>query len=311
MAEWKRIEYRGWQNCYQFKGDAIKLIVTGDVGPRIIYCGGTGGVNQFYENTLDLGCSGDQAQRFYGGHRFWTAPEDKVRTYVPDNFPVDIEICGSTLQATAPVEACGIQKTINIELLECGNCVKIAHLLVNKGSAPVELAPWGLSMMHPGGTAIIPMPPKTSHSNLLTPTHSFAHWGYTDITDPRWGWGERFLFLRQDEHVVEPQKIGVHNTQGWAGYLNNGTLFIKIAEYSSQKNYPDFGSNFEFFTNNYFLEIETLGALSVLQPGDQVSHIEYWALFEGIKTVVSEEGVLQNILPLVETTRVKLFEFSK
>jgi len=111
--------------------------------------------------------------------------------------------------------------------------------------------------------------------------------------------------------VVEPQKIGVHNTQGWAGYLNNGTLFIKIAEYSSQKNYPDFGSNFEFFTNNYFLEIETLGALSVLQPGDQVSHIEYWALFEGIKTVVSEEGVLQNILPLVETTRVKLFEFSK
>jgi len=150
MAEWKRIEYRGWQNCYQFKGDAIKLIVTGDVGPRIIYCGGTGGVNQFYENTLDLGCSGDQAQRFYGGHRFWTAPEDKVRTYVPDNFPVDIEICGSTLQATAPVEACGIQKTINIELLECGNCVKIAHLLVNKGSAPVELAPWGVEHDAPG-----------------------------------------------------------------------------------------------------------------------------------------------------------------
>jgi len=307
MIEWKKIEYRDWKNCFQFDGDSIKLIVTGDVGPRIIYCGGTEGVNQFYENPLDLGSSGDQKQRFYGGHRFWTAPEDEVRTYVPDNFPIDVDTSGSTLRAVAPVEACGIQKTILVEGVESSNCVKITHLMENKGSASIELAPWGLSMMHPGGTAIIPMPPKKSHSSLLTPTHSFAHWGYTDITDPRWGWGDRFLFLRQDEHMIEPQKIGVHNTQGWAAYLNNCTLFIKYSEYSTQIQYPDFGSNFEIFTNNYFLEIETLGALAILQPGDQVSLIEYWALFEGIKTVISEEGVLQNILPLVETTRKRLF----
>jgi hypothetical protein len=307
MAEWKKIEYQGWMNCYQFEGDFIKLIVTGDIGPRIIYCGSTNGVNQFYENPLDLGCSGGQTQRFYGGHRFWAAPEDKVRTYVPDNFPIDIAISDSTLLATAPVETCGVQKTINIEQMKDGRFVKITHLLTNKGQESVELAPWGLSMMRPGGTAIIPMPPKTSHSSLLTPTHSFAHWGYTDITDPRWGWGERFLFLRQDEHVVEPQKIGFHNILGWAAYLNNGTLFIKFADYSTQVRYPDFGSNFEFFTNNYFLEIETLGALSVLQPGDQVSHIEYWALSEGIKTVISEKGVAQNILPLVEETKSCLF----
>jgi len=307
MGKWKKIEYRGWKNCFQFDGDSIKLVVTGDVGPRVIFCGGAEGVNQFYENPLDMGSSREQTPRFYGGHRFWTAPEDKVRTYVPDNFPVEIDTSDSTLRATAEVEPCGIQKTIKIEGVEFPNCVKITHLMANKGSDPVELAPWGLSMMHPGGTAIIPMPPKTSHSSLLTPTHSFAHWGYTDITDPRWGWGERFLFLRQDEHRIEPQKIGVHNTQGWAAYLNNRTLFIKYSEYSAQIRYPDFGSNFEFFTNNYFLEIETLGALSILQPGDQVSHIEYWALFEGIKTVISEEGVVQNILPLVETTRNRLF----
>jgi hypothetical protein len=102
MAEWKRIEYQGWKNCFQLDGDSIKLIVTGDVGPRIIYCGGAEGINQFYENLVDLGCSGGRTQRFYGGHRFWTAPEDKLRTYVPDNSPVDIESSRSTLRATAP-----------------------------------------------------------------------------------------------------------------------------------------------------------------------------------------------------------------
>ncbi len=132
-----------------------------------------------------MGCSGGETQRFYGGHRFWTAPEDKARTYVPDNFPVTIEINGSTLRAIAPVEPCGIQKTILIEGVESSTCVKITHVMANKGSASVELAPWGLRMMHPGGTAIIPMPPKASHESLLTPTHSFAFWVYTDITDPR------------------------------------------------------------------------------------------------------------------------------
>jgi hypothetical protein len=306
MNEWKMITYQGWENCYLYNGNSIKMIVTADIGPRIIHFGSAKGNNQFYEDAHDLGTTGGQTSRLYGGHRFWTAPEDKVRTYIPDNFLVEVETEGSALTVTAPIEACGIQKTILIEPSRTPNMVKITHLMINNGQTPLELAPWGLSMMHPGGTAIIPLPPKASHSNLLTPTHSFALWGYTDLTDSRWGWGERYLFLRQDEYIHEPQKIGIHNPQGWGAYLNDGTLFIKFSAYSPKSNYPDFGSNFEFFTNNNFLEIETLGALSSIQPGQQVRHIEHWALFEGIKTVVSESGVEQNILPLVEKTRNEL-----
>lgn len=302
MTDWKRIEYRGWKNCYQFENDSIKIIVTGDIGPRIIHFSNISGRNQFYEDPQDQGNCGGQISRLYGGHRFWTAPEDKERTYTPDNFPVEVEIEASVLRATAPAESCGIQKTILIEPEQDSNIIKITHLMENKGLAPLELAPWGLTMMRAGGTAIIPLPPKASHSALLTPTHSLALWSYTDLTDPRWGWAERFLFLRQDVHTNEPQKIGVHNTQGWGAYFNDGTLFVKMSSYSDESDYPDFGSNFEFFTNNHFLEIETLGGLSSIQPGQSVSHVEHWALFEGIKTVISESGVIQNILPLVDTT---------
>lgn len=219
-----------------------------------------------------------------------------------DNFPVKIEIQDQKLLATAPTESSGIQKTLILEILEIENTVKVTHKLTNNSSQTLELAPWGLSVMRAGGTAILPMPTRASHPAILTPTHSFIHWSYTDITDPRWGWGERFLCLRQDEHMENPQKIGVHNGQNWAAYINDGNLFIKMARFQQNLTYPDFGSRFELFTNNLMLEIESLGGLTMLQPGQQVDHVEYWSLFKNVKTVISEEGVQQNILPMVEKT---------
>jgi hypothetical protein len=302
MNNWQRISFQGWENCYCYENSSLKAIITTDVGPRVIHLSTAGGENQFFVNKETAGSKGSDEFVMYGGHRFWTAPEAKERTYVPDNHPVNAIIEGNLLSVTAPIEQIGVQKTLTLEPVGNSNGIKVSHILANKGIKPIEIAPWGLSVMRIGGTAIIPLPPKALHTELLTPTLSFTHWGYTDITDPRWGWGEQFLFLRQNEHNESPQKIGVHSGSDWAAYLNNGNLFIKIARYLPDAVYPDFGSHFEFFTNDYMLEIESLGALTTLQPGHQVTHIEYWFVFDNVKTVISEEGVTKNIYPLVENS---------
>jgi hypothetical protein len=302
MTNWNRVEYRGWKNCFCWENRKIKMIVTSDVGPRVIFFGSPGDDNEFYEIDEEAGSTGGNDYHFYGGHRFWTAPEDKTRSYALDNSLIIVQTNNDQLVAIAPREPAGIQKTLFIENYRGENSVKISHLLENKGDTPITLALWGLSMMHPGGTAIIPMTAKVSHSAQLTPTQSMALWGYTDITDPRWGWGEQYLFLRQDDRMETPQKIGVHSGQDWAAYLNNGTLFIKVSKYNSEATYPDFGSHFEFFTNNRFLELESLGGLTTLYPGQKLEHVEYWALYENIRTVISEEGVQEKILPLVNET---------
>jgi hypothetical protein len=46
--------------------------------------------------------------------------------------------------------------------------------------------------------------------------------------------------------------------------------------------YPDGGCNFELFTNPEFLELETLGPLVELKPGEMAEHVERWWLFEGV-----------------------------
>jgi hypothetical protein len=45
----EKTEYKGWPNCYRVSNGEIELIVTGDVGPRIIRFGFVGGQNLFKE----------------------------------------------------------------------------------------------------------------------------------------------------------------------------------------------------------------------------------------------------------------------
>ena len=41
----EKIEYKGWHNCYRVSNGEVELVVTGDVGPRIIRFGFVGGQN--------------------------------------------------------------------------------------------------------------------------------------------------------------------------------------------------------------------------------------------------------------------------
>src|SRR5688572_6636888 len=87
--EIETISYQGWENCYRLNNGTLEVIVTADVGPRIIHFGFIGGENVFKQFPDDMGQKGGNEYRFYGGHRIWHAPENRPRTYAPDNDPVD------------------------------------------------------------------------------------------------------------------------------------------------------------------------------------------------------------------------------
>ena len=65
-------------------------------------------------------------------------------------------------------------------------------------------------------------------------------------------------------------------------YLKRNAFFIKTFDYDEGATYPDFGCNFETFTNAQMLEVETLSPLRTLAPGESLSHSETWHLFGSI-----------------------------
>lgn len=275
----EKVNYKGWPNSYRVSNGQVELVVTGDVGPRIIRFGFVGGQNLLKEFADQLGKSGEKAFQLRGGDRVWKAPEDPVATWAPDNVAVSVEVTKNGVIATAPVEPLtGLQKQIAVEMAPTGTSVTVTHRITNKTLFPLEFAPWALTMMAPGGTVVTGFPPRGRHPVNLEATNPLVMWAYTDLSDKRWGFTKKYLTLRQDPENAEPQKLGMFNPDTWAAYILNGEAFVKRYRADPTKVYPDFGCSFETFTNNEFLEVETLGPMTKLEPGKGVNHVETWSL---------------------------------
>ena len=99
----KTENFRNYGKCAVFERGGVKLMVTLDVGPRIIWFG----TDEFNFMNEDLDRNVQKGGEFfdehygkgatwylYGGHRVWKSPED-LETYTPDNFPVEADVRGN------------------------------------------------------------------------------------------------------------------------------------------------------------------------------------------------------------------------
>ena len=126
-------------------------------------------------------------------------------------------------------------------------------------------------------------------------------WPYSEMTDPRVTWGRRYILVRQDPQRNNAFKVGVTGFDGWSGYVRGGSLFLKRFTHQPDAVYADFGSSIEVYTNADFLELETLGPLQELRPGQTAEHVEDWYLFRGADAA-DEAAVERTVLPHVQAT---------
>ncbi len=299
----EKTDYKGWRNCYRVSNGEVELVVTSDVGPRVIRFGFVGGQNLFKEFAGQLGGTREEKHQLRGGDRVWKAPEDPVATWAPDNMPVEITITANGLIARAPVEPLtSLQKEIEVRMAPSGTEVTVLHRITNRSLFPLEYAVWALTMMAPGGIAITGFPPRGKHPANLEATNPLEMWAYTNLSDKRWVFTKKYLALRQDPGNSEAQKLGMFNPNTWGAYILSGEVFIKRAHANSGETYPDFGCSFETFTNNEFLEMETLGPLTKLPPGKTAEQVEHWSLHRGVNlTALTDDAIDAAILPLLGT----------
>ncbi len=303
------VAYRGWKNNLRIANNVAEVIVTLDVGPRIISYRLHDGVNVLKNYESQMGGTGEAEWQIRGGHRFWIAPEDLTRTYYPDNRPVRWEPLGDLAARCVPPPETeyGLQKVMELQLDQRSSRLDVRLEVTNIGAAPTELAPWGPTVMAPGGVEIIPLPPKRPHPGHprnarspadYAPNLKLILWPYFDFTDPRWTFGRRYILLRQDV-TRGPTKIGLDHRLGWVAYLNSGTLFVKRFDYREGAVYPDMGTRYQTFSNEDMLEMETVGELVTLAPGESASLVESWELHAPVPPVRTEEDVDRHILPIV------------
>jgi hypothetical protein len=297
--------YLGWPDTYTLDNGLVRVRVVTAIGPRIVELSLANGKNLLYVRGEETGGSAEEDWMFRGGWRLWVSPERKETTYALDNTACEAEIVDrNTLRVTAPAQdEARIRKQIDVRLQAGEPRLRLTSRIRNVGTIPLSYAAWSLSVLRPGGRAFVPLDvgPLTAFDAI----RRLILWSYTEIDDPRYRFGNRLIQIdhtraqkpapNQPGRRDDESKIGVDSAQGWAAYLLDGTLYLKRFPHDREGEYPDGGATVEIYSSHEFLELENLGPLTAVAPGEEIVYSEDWWLFPEVRVRSSESEALADL----------------
>jgi hypothetical protein len=286
----EQVEYAGWKQAYRLTLGAAEMIVVAEIGPRILSLRVGGGPNLLFvdEETLGKG-RGDKVWHIYGGHRIWVSPESEL-AYAPDNGPckVTVEPGKLTIQ-TSPDATTRLVRRLTISAE--GERFAVESAAKNTSAFVFPGAIWCLTCVAPAGVIAFPWGGGGSWA-----VKRISHWVQ---------WAEHTSDVRSKQYRPGPDlynihptgeegKVGTHSPEGWLALCRPDATFIKQFEPNMAACYPDGGCSVEVYTCPRFIEMETLGPLGVIGPGEEIAQREWWTLSP--KAVDPEDGAALRAL---------------
>ncbi|MBR4201264.1 MAG: hypothetical protein IKQ91_08350 [Oscillospiraceae bacterium] len=290
--QYSEIEYGNFGKCVCLENGIIRLIASLEFGPRILSFSTCGNRNILFEDVNRDFCElnkGYGTWYAYGGHRLWTAPEVMPETYYPDNKSVLSEFVDGVLTLRTNPTPFGKEFTVSVRMSDSGT-VTIRNSVLNLSEQPAVFAPWSITSLAAGGLEFIPLSKKQAG---FLPNRAMALWTYSDIADKRFRLDDAYAVLRQDPEAAKAFKTGFNVCDGYAVYALGNQIFRKKFGPYSEVRYPDFGCNFETYTNKHFIECEILGEMREYASGEAAVIEETWEISE---TKQSPEEVVAELI---------------
>lgn len=251
-------------------GPGSSVVVATGFGPRVVGLL-VDGRNLFAELPDDVLEAGGQRYRLRGGHRLWAAPEVPAVTYRSDDEPCAVTPNGGGLRVEGPADGAGLAKTLELAPTDDGWAVR--HTIENRGAAPVAVAPWAITQLRPGGRATLALgEPGTG----LQADRAVVFWPYTDPEDARLQLSAGAVHV--DGGAGPPLKVGVAGGPGAGAYDLEGVRFSKRITPAPDEPHADLGAAVQVYVHPRFVELETLGPLRTVAPGEAAAHREEWIL---------------------------------
>lgn len=285
----KEQNYENYGRCLNISNGILEAIVTVECGPRIVRFGFCGGKNHFYNDlsrshvtrsaALDEYYGLGAAFFYYGGHRVWMAPKRIPQTTYPDNAPLVYSIKPSSVSFRPALQKRnGIQVEMELYMGDGAADIMVVHSAENHLKERQRLALWAITMVAPGGVAILPQ--NGGEPNALAPNRTLCLWPGVSLRDTRFYAGESLLTFQHKEGNATPFQIATNNTQGWAAYVSGEETLVKRYIHTTNAPYPDNNCSFQLHANADYLELKSASPLYTIEPGEAIRHVENLSLHQ-------------------------------
>lgn len=247
------------------------------------------------------------APQGWGGSGEWPGPPDNVI----DSAPYQYERQGNTVIVTSPEDngegRTGLQFVNSYTVNGPNSVVNLDLSMKNVVNRSVTWSLWHLATVPVDRPLTVFVPVDEGNWHVM----------FGDENPTQWLGVENGLFRAKYDGRVG--KVGMKVREGWAAWFDeeNQIVYALVFPVVKGKQYPDGGSNFEIWTNGAgkitsngteqtyeytpetaFMELEVLGPLTTLTPGQSSSMKVQWgvARCSGVKRVTPSCVVVEELV---------------
>ncbi len=295
------ISWHGWPQAVKLSNGVVEAVVVPQIGRVMAFeFAGHPETNPLYENPdwtpakNHLPKSGEWAN--YGGDKVWPAPQSDWPRFIGRDFPPDrsfdglpeiVHLLPNGLRLSSPTSTeFGLHVERTITLRPGQPRLFLTQMLARTlpGVAPDRsLAVWGITQVTGDGLFVLPLPSlaaaRTSpfplgYQSLSSPPVAPPFWRVTTVGN------RRVLLGRRDP--ANSHKVATKARDGWLVHVSDtGIVFTEHSPVISGGVYPDDNSPGEVYSNagaSNYLEMETLGPLTPVRPGQSLTTQIVWHL---------------------------------
>ena len=264
----------------------LAVVVDGGAGPRISSLRHRGTeLLAVLDPPEVVGPAGGPQLSLHGGYRLWVAPESPEVTYRLDDRPCPV----AADEGRAVVADAGTPLARRLEVVLDDTGLTTSHTLRNTGDHPLDVAPWAITQVRPGGQVVLPIGRTPVDAHGMQASGLVTTWPYTDLSDERIAFRPGLVTLegRARDHATGPDatKVGVDGFAGWMAVLLDGTvLVVRTAPRPALGSFADLGATSQAYVHRRFTEVESLGPLTTLAPGGSRTLEQRWTIADAPAT---------------------------
>lgn len=274
----------GNENCIELFNETTRVVLEPNVGGRVLVYA-LNGNNVLWINSENEGKPYEKGKRpgHPGAGRFDYGPEktghkSSALFFGPWKGTITGEREAVLTSEKAPVSGITLERRFKLD--ESGSHLSCTQIIINTSDHTARHYHWSRTFAKGGGISLTPMNPHSKYPK------GYLIYGPGNVMDFN---PENEPNIRTRDGILEitgppsRPKFVMDCDQGWLGYITlDDQLFIKKFKIYPDRPYGDMAAPTVsiWYNKDIMCEIEPLGPVEILEPGEAASFTEHWYLYD-------------------------------
>lgn len=278
------IEYRGYKHCIELRNKSLRVVLCPEMGGRVLAYE-LNGKNIIYSDPKSDGAlySPDNPNPYADGGRFDIGPEQ----FIPQRPALFVGRWEGAIIGIREAEmisqkdtSTGVQLIRHFRLDENSSRLYVTQTIRNISDDTKYYSHWSRTFVKGGGISMTPLNPRSRFpKGYLIYASGIMDFRPADTLNVRVRNG-----ILEITGAPQRPKFVMDIADGWSAYIGlDDQLFIKKFPVYPGRIYGEMSAAnavIWYNTEGRMCEIEPLGPLETIEPGEQVSFTETWYLFD-------------------------------